>query len=308
MKELSDIDLRYDPTQDSDKSKNVDVRVVARKALLQLLEPLAGFVLDSGLSTNELHAIFREAAVKSAAAKQLELSDRVNISGIAATTGISRADISRILKVPAKATEKIGDSQQQSTNRILAAWHEDPKFTGPNGQPAELRMYGRGATFEALAKKYGRGIPTRAVLDELIRAGAIELLSSQKIRAKASVAVERGMSARVIKAFGDRATELLSTMLLNMRNPEAAKFLANVSDASILTSALPLLRKELSSKGADFLAEVQDSLNRNPGTRVSKRKVKDLARISVTIFYHESYDKTIKQRIASKRRNFHREM
>jgi hypothetical protein len=93
-----------------------------------------------------------------------------------------------------------------------------------------------------------------------------------------------------------------------MRNPEAAKFIANVSDASILTSALPLLRKELSSKGADFLAEVQDSLNRNPGTRVSKRKVKDLARISVTIFYHESYDKTIKQRIASKRRNFHREM
>jgi hypothetical protein len=305
---LSEIDLRNDSSHGSDKSKSVDVRLVARKALLQLLEPLAGFVLDSGLSTNELHAIFREAAVKSAAAKQLELSDRVNISGIAATTGIPRADISRILKISAKATDKISDSQQQSTNRILAAWHGDPKFTGPNGQPADLKMYGRGATFEALAKKYGRGIPTRAVLDELIRAGAVDLLPGQRIRAKASVAVERGMSARVIKAFGDRATELLSTMLLNMRKPEAAKFIANVSESSIMSSSLPLLRKELSSKGADFLADVQDSLNRNPGLRVPKRKEKDLTRISVTIFYHESYGKNIKQRIANKRRNFRREI
>jgi hypothetical protein len=304
---VSDIDLRNDPNQESDKSRDSNVRLVARRALLQLLEPLAGFVLDSGLSTNELHTIFREVAVRSAAARQLELSGRLNISGISATTGISRADISRILKVSAKATGKINDNQQQSTNRILAAWHEDPKFTGPSGQPADLKMYGRGATFEALAKKYGRGIPTRAVLDELIRAGAIELLAGQKIRAKASVAVERGMSARVIKAFGDRAKELLSTMLLNMRNPEAPKFIANVSDAAILSSSLPLFRKQLSSKSADFLADLQDSLNRGPGIRVSKRKEKDLARVSVTIFYHESHDMNGDRRIACKRRNFRRE-
>jgi hypothetical protein len=303
---VSDIDLRNDPNQESDKSRDSNVRLVARRALLQLLEPLAGFVLDSGLSTNELHTIFREVAVRSAAARQLELSGRLNISGISATTGISRADISRILKVSAKATGKINDNQQQSTNRILAAWHEDPKFTGPSGQPADLKMYGRGATFEALAKKYGRGIPTRAVLDELIRAGAIELLAGQKIRAKASVAVERGMSARVIKAFGDRAKELLSTMLLNMRNPEAPKFIANVSEAAILSSSLPLFRKQLSSKSADFLADLQDSLNRGPGIRVSKRKEKDLASVSVTIFYHESHDINGDRRIASKRRNFRR--
>jgi Family of unknown function (DUF6502) len=305
----SDSKVPYAAKQDSDKPKQDDVRTVAKRALLQLLEPLAGFVSDSGLSTGELHAIFREAAVRSAAAKQLEVSGRINISGIAATTGIPRADVSRILKVTQEAVEKTGDRQQQSTNRILAAWHKDPKFTGPNGQPADLKMYGRGPSFETLAKKYGLGIPPRAVLDELIRTGAIELLATQKIRAKTSMAGERGMSASVIKAFGDRATELLSTMLLNMRQPEAPKFVASVSGVSILSTSLPLFRKELSIKGANFLADVQESLTGKPSMRASNRRERGSARVGVTIFYHESLDKkNAKRGIRNKRRNFRREI
>jgi hypothetical protein len=168
-------------------------------------------------------------------------------------------------------------------------------------------MYGRGNTFDTLAKRYGLGIPTRAVLDELIRTGAVELMSNQKIRAKASVAVERGMSVRVIKTFGDRASELLSTMLLNMRKPETPKFIANISDSSISTRSLPLLRKELSLRGADFLANVQESLKRNPAANRSRQGKQGVARISVTIFYHESHEGRATRSIANKRRNFRRE-
>lgn len=300
--------MQHDFVQDFDRSKVIDVREVARKALLQLLEPLAGFVLDSGLSTNELNSIFREAAIRSAVAKQLEYSSRINISGIAATTGIPRADISRILKSSAEPAEQLAENHQKTTNRILAAWHEDPKFTAPNGQPAELKLYGRGPTFEALAKRYGRGIPVRALLDELLRSGAVEMLPNQKMRAKASMAVYRGISVRAIKAFGDTASELLSTMLLNMRKPESPKFIANVSDASIASSSLPLFRKELSTKSADFLADVQESLNQKPGRRTAKREGKSMARVSLTVFYHESIEgKNNTQRSNNKRRNFRRE-
>jgi hypothetical protein len=291
-----------------DKSKSADIRKAAKRALAQLLEPLAGFVLDSGLSASELHAIFRKAVVRGAAARQLEHSERVNISGIAAITGIPRADISRILKASSNYDEKDGDNQQQSTNRILAAWHENPKFTGPDGQPAELHMYGRGITFETLARKYGRGIPTRAVLDELIRSGAVEIVDAQKIRAKATIAVERGMSARVVKAFGDRASELLSTMLLNMRQPETPNFIASVSDAAVATATLPLFQKELSTRAADFLADVEGSLKRKPTTKSSKARSKESARISVTIFYHESVGAVSSTApAAAKRRYFRRE-
>jgi len=302
--------VQQEAHQDSESSQQADIRAAARKSLLQILEPLAGFVSDLGFSAGEIQAIFREAAVKSAAARQLEVSSRINISGIAATTGIPRNEISRILKSTtetAEGVEKTSDGHQQSTNRILAAWHRDPRFTDPNGQPADLKMYGRGATFEALAKRYGRGIPTRAVLDELVRVGAIELLPTQKIRAKSPMTVDRGMNTRVIRAFGDRASELFSTMLLNMRKPEASRFIANVSDASVLNSSLPLFRKELSVKASDFLTEIQESLSDKARGRSAKRR-DSCARVSVTIYCHESANANgEKSSTVSRRRNFRRE-
>jgi len=135
---------------------------------LQLLRPLVEFVLDSGLNTHAMHSILREAAVRVVAARQMEIAPKVNISGIAASTGIPRAEISRILKASPSSAETVADRQQQATNRILAAWHQDPKFTTPEGQPADLKIYGRGSTFESLVINHGRGIPSRAILDELV--------------------------------------------------------------------------------------------------------------------------------------------
>lgn len=285
-----------------------DIRVVARKALVQLLEPLVGFVLDSGLSAQELRSILREAAVRSAAARQMEVARRVNISGLAASTGIPRAEISRILKSTGDSSRQGGDRQQQSTNRILAVWHQDPKFTTPGGKPADLKIYGRGATFDALVRNHGRGIPTRAMLDELTRAGAAEVLSSRLIRVKSSVAIDRGVTPRAIRSFGYRATELLATMLQNMRNPDNPRFIASVSGTNISPTVIPLFRRELASKGADFLADLHDSLIREatngPGKRYSSRR----SRVSVTIFYHETPRKAKpKKEAVNKRRNFRRD-
>ncbi len=285
-------------------AKHNDVRVVARRALLQLFEPLAGFVIDAGLGTKELQSILRQAAVRSVAARQLEVAHRVNISGIAASTGIPRSEISRILKLSAKTNEEPVERQQKSTNRILAAWHEEPKFTNANGQPADLNLYGRGATFESLVRRHGGGIPTRAVLDELIQARAVEVLSSQKIRAKTLLAVHGGISPQVIKAFGDRATELLSTMLSNMRKPETPQFVASVSGCTITPKALPLIRRELSNKGADFLADIQESLAPEPA---KNRDMRGLSTVSVTVFLHESSRKGNPRKPSlNKRRNFRR--
>jgi DNA-binding phage protein len=285
-----------------------DIRTVARKSLLQLLEPLLGFVLDSGLSTHELHSILRQAAVQTVAARQMELARRVNISGIAASTGIPRAEISKILKSKADSRRQPIDRHQQTTNRILAVWHQDPRFITPGGKPADLQIYGRGATFESLVRNYGRGIPTRAMLDELTRAGAAELLSPRLVRAKNSVAVERGMTLRGIRAFGDRATELLSTMLENIRNPKNPQFVASISGSNVSPEILPLFRRELSYKGADFLASMHDSLIRDTKSGLARTRPTGTSRVSVTIFYNESARKA-KPRTGAlkKRRNFRRD-
>jgi Family of unknown function (DUF6502) len=289
------------------KARN-DVQVLAKKALLQLFEPLIGFVLDSGLSTPELHSILREAAVRTVAARQLDLARRINISGIAASTGIPRGEISRILKSKEDSSRQFVDRRQQSTNRILSVWHQDPKFTTPAGKPADLRIYGKGATFEALVRNYGRGIPTRAMLDELIRAGAAEVLASRLVRVKTLVAVDRGVTPRVIRSYGERATELLSTMLQNMRYPDSPQFIASVSESTISPTVLPLIRKELAIKGADFLSDIHDFLIRDTTDESTKRRPSGSSRVSVTIYYHESSHKVkSKTQAVRKRRNLRRD-
>lgn len=306
MKQLSDFELQNKPIQVQEKSDAAHVRLVAKDALRQILEPLAGFVLDSGLSTGEFHNLFREAAVRSAASKQRKTADRVNISGIAATTGIPRAEISRILKSKIPTGDPIRNTAQQSTNRILAGWHSDPKFTTAGGQPSDLKLFGRSATFDALAKKYGRGLPTRALLDELLRAGAIELLPNQKVRAKALIAIERGVNAQMIRAYGERASDLLSTLLINMRGSDVPRFVANISDSLIQKELLPLFRKEMATKSADLLADFQESLSRQRPVRVSKIPKSRSVRIGVTIFCSEFDQKSNKSKSLPKRRNFRR--
>jgi hypothetical protein len=116
------------------------------------------------------------------------------------------------------------------------------------------------------------------------------------------------MSPRVIRAFGDRASELLSTMLENIRKPDSPKFIANVSDSSLLRSSLPLFRKELSLRGADFLAETQEAFSRGPRSRSRRQNDEGAVRVSVTVFCHESaISKPEKNDPLIRRRNFRRE-
>jgi Family of unknown function (DUF6502) len=258
----------------------VDLQVAAKRALLQVLKPLTEFVIDAGLSTRDVHAIFRECAVRIIADRQLQVAGRVNVAGIAASTGIPRAEIARIIKSRSESNRL--DRRQQSTNRILAAWHKESRFTNTNGQPAELRLYGRGSTFESLVKTHGRGIPTRALLDELVRAGSVEVLPSQKIRAKSSLTTHRGLNRQFIKAFGDHASELLSTMVTSMREPRGTEFAASVSVPIPSVELLPLIGKEISTKGAEFLSEIQENFAQLPAIAAGSGRS-----LSVTVFCNE---------------------
>ena len=204
------------------KPNGTGIQVAARKALRKLLEPLSSLAFDCGLSIGEVNSILREAAVRGAAARQLEDKKRLNISGIAAATGVSRGEISRILRDGHAAPELIDDRHQNPANRILTAWHRDPRFLTSKRLPAALKLYGRGPTFESLVRQYGRGLPTRAVFDQLTRIGAIELRASQEVSPKMSVAVDRRITPQTIKAYGGWAADLLSTKLLNVTKSDAS--------------------------------------------------------------------------------------
>ncbi len=295
------------PSVDKAPRRRSSVRAAAVTALGELLEPLAGFMLDTGVSIHELEALLRIAAVRSVANRQRELGRRVNISGIAASTGIPRAEISRILRIPLDRGATLGAADQHATNRILAVWHEEPNYVNSSGQPVLLRIFGPNPSFDALVKRQGGGIPTRALLDELVRTGSVEIVGALHVRAKSFFAADRGLSPGAIKAFGDRGAELLATMLAKMRDPESVQFLSNVETPVAAADSLPIYRREIATRGEHFLAGLRDSLFAADLPKRARRAGAPTPRVSVTVFYHEkATKKALEMGARAPRRNLRR--
>ncbi len=286
------------------KRNGDDVPAAARKALHVLLEPLAGFVLETGLSVHEFERIFRYAAVRSAANRQQQSRGRLSISGIAALTGIPRAEISRILKM--KTREPSPDLQRHAANRILSVWHEDPKYADTSGAPAILSIFGASPSFDSLVRAHGRGIPTRAMLDELVRTGSLEILAAKRVRVKSLVAVSHGVGPLAVGAFGETAAELMDTMLSNIRYPNNFHFVSNVQAMVNRHEVLPVFRKETSNRGQTFLAGLREVFHGESANKNAGGAPRTPTRVGVTVFYSEKTKKIGKTKDASARRNFRR--
>jgi hypothetical protein len=280
-------------------SKAVIIQEAARKSLTRLLRPLSAFVIDCGLSISEANLILRTVAVQSAAVRQLENSSRVNISGIAAITGIPRGEVSRILNSSESARALRG--RQNIASGILSAWHSDREYLTASRHPRELKLFGSGKTFESLVKTYGHGIPIRAILDELKRVGAIQLLTStQKILPKMPLAISPRITHKKIKDL-DAAT---ADLFLSSLSPSDVTLVEQVSGTKRWTGRAPAVRTRIEANAVALLRELQTKMEVQQGKHDPKGAQK-LAHSSLKVIYREASVPLAKQLLKS-RRNLHR--
>jgi uncharacterized protein DUF6502 len=291
---------RLDFARRSKISKGVAIQEAARKSLTKLLKPLSAFVFDCGLSISEFNLILRTAAVESVAARQLENSNRVNISGIAAITGIPRAEVSLILNRSRSLTIGAIQGRPSIASRILSAWHRDPDYLTTDRRARDLKIFGAGPTFESLVRTYGQGIPVRAILDELKHVGAIQLLtSSQKIRPKKFLAINPRITHKIVREL-DATTDDLFLCLLN---PSDAAF-ERVFGTKVWSGPVPQVRRRLGPNAIALLRELQAIL----ALKKPRHRSEDgqwVAHLSMKIVYKETQDQLAK-RLLKSRRNFQR--
>jgi Family of unknown function (DUF6502) len=250
---------------------------------------------------SEVNLILRTAAVQTAAARQLENSNRVNISGIAAITGIPRGEVSRILNSSGSTSFEAIEGRQNITSRILSAWHRDPEYLTARCRARELNLFGSGPTFESLVKTYGQGIPVRAILDELKRMDAIQIrASSQKISPKIPLAINPRITYKKITDF-DVAT---SDLFLGLLSSSDASFAEKVSGTKVWSGRVATVRKRFGANATALLRELRTKLELRQAQNAAK-DAQTLAHLSVKIVYREANPHSAKQLLKS-RRNLHR--
>src|SRR5260221_3348197 len=121
------------------------------RALERVLDPLLELLFDAGVTVQELNQIARNRAVRIATKRVLKESGRQSKSRVAIMTGLPRSEVTRILGSSDSGPKSKPD--QHPARRVLAAWHDDPRFLAANGDPAALPIFGRRRSFERLGDR-----------------------------------------------------------------------------------------------------------------------------------------------------------
>ena len=140
-------------------------------ALQKLLEALADVLLPRGMTPKRFGELARFAFLRAAVERSRLRNGRVNHSRVAAQTGLSRAEVKRLL-LQNEALYHDGFAQAP-VEKVLRGWRTDPAWAHRLGRPKLLRISGPRASFAALVRKYGCDVPHRALLDELRRLDAV---------------------------------------------------------------------------------------------------------------------------------------
>ena len=255
-------------------------------ALKRVVDPLVDLMFDAGVTVHELSLLLRESAVRIGARRVSKESGRESNSRVAIITGLSRAEVARILKSVNAAPGS--PPKQHPARKVLAAWFDNPRFLATNGDPAVLPIFGKRRSFEQLVAMHGRGIPVRAMLDELTQINAVERLSDQRVRAKSRVPIITGLSGGAITVIGERTRDLLDTLTSNLRCKSKPLFEGTALTDDVDLEMVSLVRRELADQGASFVDSANSLLSRSsikPSRAIGKTSKK--CRLGVTVFYFQ---------------------
>ena len=226
-------------------------------AALRLLRPLVRILLREGISYKTFVDLVKWVYVD-VAMKEFGIEGRKqSISRVSVITGLSRKEVLRVRRLE-RPDDSASAEKYNRAARVIAGWRRDKDFLDAKGRPASLPMTGKGATFAELIRRFSGDVPVRALLDELIRIGAVKKLRNNRIRLLARVYVPEGSDVDKLQILGTDVSYLIATIDHNLQHGDRRPvFQRKVFYDNLPDEALPKFRK-LSTKKAQRLLELLD--------------------------------------------------
>lgn len=252
-----------------------------------ILRPLVKVLLRNGIPYGAFAEIARRVYVE-VAEKEFALPDRKQtVSRISTITGLTRKEVTRIqaAEAPLHATHA---ERHHRPARVIGGWVRGKAYHDKRGRPADLPMEGQKSSFAALVREFSGDIPPRAIADELVRVGAIELRPEGTVRLLTRAYIPRGDQTEKIAILGSDVADLIRSIDHNLTcGPGKVYFQRRVSYDNVPSEALPVLTKKLARKAQACLESLDRVLaaadrDRNPAVKGTGR-----VRTGVGIYYFE---------------------
>ena len=256
-------------------------------ATLRLLRPLVRILLRNNVSHRTFAELAKLVYVEVANAEFGIVGKKQTISRIAILTGLTRKEVQRLLAQPAD-TESVTEEEYHRASRVVTGWVRDPDFGDGKGHPHPLRMEGKRASFRALVKRYSGDIPVRALLDELLRVGAVKQLKDGRICLLSRGYIPQKGPVEKLHVLGSDTADLITTIDHNMyQKPTKPRFQRKVMYDNVPVRAAKEFQILAAAQGQELLEAIDRWLSHrdrdvNPASKGTGR-----VRVGLGIYHFE---------------------
>jgi hypothetical protein len=246
-------------------------------SLIALTTELGAVLLAAGIGSTEFEAAARVGFVNAASRIARMGNARLNLSGVAAMTGLSRAEVRRVAS--SGRQPKAPRLNRQRALRVLDGWHGDRDFLDKARRPRTLAFGSETGEFELLVQRHSGDIPPRAILRELQR---LELVSVNGQRIAVRRRSAKNQARLKVENVANALTPLLAALAAGTTGKSglAARELAlSVPD----DKAHRLLHRQLSEATRAFFVSLRNAADAAESPRRGKTVERRKTLVSVLV-------------------------
>ena len=257
-------------------------------ALAKLLRPLVRLLLKHSFPYAAFESIAKRVFVETAMEDFALPGKKPTISRAAILTGLTRKDVNLLLAEPSSRADLIS-AQYNRAARVLSAWGREPRFAGTGPSPQPLSLDGPDG-FAELVRLHGGDVPARAMLDELQRVGAVQLLPDGRVALRQRAFVPQDSVVHKLGILGTDVGELIETITHNIEHGATdARYQRKVMHVGIPVEMLPAFRQMSARQSQALLEDLDTWLTAHDIEHLpaSGLPAGDTARVGVGIHYFE---------------------
>lgn len=258
-------------------------------AYLKLLRPLVRILLRHGVTYGEFSEVVKTSFVTIAAQEFRVPGKKMSKARIAIVTGLTRKEVHRLSEIDQKEIFALKTNLSRIT-RVLSGWHTDPDYVGPYGLPLEIRYdsdHPKDATVVRLVQQYSGDMTPRAMIDELMRIGAVKETDHNWFKVLKREYVPEAMAPDFLERLGRGVHDYVHTLEENMQkyDEDSGRFERFVSpEHGLRAQDLPLFDAYIRIRCQALLEELDNWLSQLPQPDKSKNDVS--LRTGVGIFHY----------------------
>ena len=273
---------------DANRHPNERLLQALTAAVLQLLRPLCKLLLRHNLPFSVLEELAKRVYVQVAMEDFGIPGKKPSLSRASILTGLTRKDAQRLVAATQPLPAPAADGYNRAA-RVLTAWARDPDFQDVDGAPAALPMQDGERSFANLVRRHSGDMPVRAVLDELLRVGAVQRRDDDLLAMTTRAYVPRASEIDKLDILGSDVAALISTIDHNLQHGDSdPRYQRKVLYLNMPADAVAEFRRRSANDAQALLEKLDRWLAANDIDNPPDRPDAPRVRLGMGIYYIEA--------------------